>query len=82
LPINGTHGTGGGGGGSGGQCNVAFIQAGARGGAGGSGAVVIQFANPVVPTVTPSSWQGFNQLSWDAYPDTTTTGYKIGRAHV
>jgi titin len=77
LPINGTPGTGGGGGGNGGQCNVAFIQAGARGGAGGSGAVVIQFANPVVPTVTPSSWQGFNQLSWDAYPDTTTTGYKV-----
>ncbi len=77
LPVNGTPGTGGGGGGNAGQCNVAFVQAGAKGGAGGSGIVVIQYGNPIVPIVATSAWQGYNQLSWTAYPDTTTTGYKV-----
>jgi hypothetical protein len=39
--------------------------------------VVIQYSNPIVPTVSVLGWQGFNQLDWDSYSDTTTSGYKV-----
>jgi fibronectin type 3 domain-containing protein len=77
APTSGTAGTGGGGGGYGGQCSVAAATSGMTSGAGGSGTVVIQYANPAVPVVVASGWQGYNQLDWDAYADTTTTGYKV-----
>ena len=76
-PSSGVNGTGGGGGGMGGQCIVIEVAVGVTSGAGGSGTVVIQYANPAVPNAVASGWQGFNQLAWDAYQDTTTTGYKV-----